>query len=92
MVEQEGEQLEPLIQPRVPRLLKERPKLVGGGIREEFWEGLEQTMKERRQPDKVAEKTVREAFNQTADAAAPPVRDRVRDRLDNANSGILENL
>lgn len=88
----ESSELQPLMQPRLVRFLKNRPKLVDRGVREEFLEEVEERMMERRKPDTVAERTVRRMFNEVADAAAPPTRRRVRERLSRANETVLENM
>lgn len=83
---------EPVLQPRAVRLLKKRPRLLNDDFRQEFWDSVEDRVVERRKPDTVAEKAVERAFNDIADSAATPVRDRVMRRLENANEGVLKNL
>lgn len=83
---------DPIIQPRLVRFLKNRPRAIDAGIREEVLEGMERRIAQRRKPDTVAEKMIDRAFNEVADAAAPPFRDRARNRLENANQGILRNM
>jgi len=93
MAEQGAEEgLNPLVRPRAIRLLKKRPKLVDFGLREEVLEQLDQNICKRREPEEIAERTVKRAFNEGADAAAPPVRERIRSRFESANQGILEDL
>jgi len=82
----------PLVKPRVVRVLRDRPRLVDFGLREEALDELDTIICERRDPANVAEDVVREGFNKAADAAAPPVRNRVRSRLQEANEGILNNI
>lgn len=82
----------PLVKPRVVRVLRDRPRMVDFGLREEALDELDTIMCERRDPANVAESAVRDGFNNAADAAAPPVRNLVRGRLQEANQGILDNL
>lgn len=83
---------EPLVQPRFIRFLKNRRKLVGGGIREEFWEEVEKNVVERRKPDTAAERMVQNMMERVAESTAPVARNRIRERFTRANEGILENL
>lgn len=83
---------QPLFQPRVIRFLKDRPKLVGGGLREDFWEEVENNVAERRKPDTAAERLVQNIMERVAESSAPVARKRIRDRFVNANEGLLENL
>lgn len=84
--------VDPLLQPKIIERLRDRPKLVDAGLREEFWDELANTARERRKPDRIAEEGVRKAFNRSAEAAAPPVRNRVRGKLEKANESVLNNL
>lgn len=88
----EAAELDPILQPRAIRFLKKRDRLIDMGMREEFLDEMEDRVVQRRRPDVVAEKTVKKAFNETAEAAAPPMRRRVFGRLTSANEGILENF
>lgn len=92
MAADEPSSSQPLITPRVPALLKDRPKLLGGGFREEFWEQVERNMAERRTPEKVAEKGVEKTLEEASQAAAPAARDRVANMADRANRRLLKNL
>lgn len=82
----------PVVQPRLVRFLKNRPKLVGGGLREELWEEMEQALTERRTPDKVAERGTKKAIQEAAGVADPVARRRIADAMESANEGPLEKL
>lgn len=88
----EVEQFEPVIQPRLVRLLKKRPRLIEDDFRKELLDELDKELCRRRAPDRLSDEAVRGMFNRAADSTAPPVRRRVRSRLEQANNGILENL
>lgn len=83
---------EPILQPRLIRFLKNRRKLVGGGIREEFWEEVERNVIERRRPDTAAERAVQNLMDWAAESTAPVARRRMRERLSQANESIFRNL
>lgn len=89
MVEPEQDKrTDPVLQPRLVRFLRERPKLVEFGMREKALESVERNIAERRTPEIMADR-----FAMTAESITRPVmRDAARDRLENANEGILENF
>lgn len=83
---------EPILRPRLVRFLKERDRLVDFGFREEFLNELESQVAQRRAPTQLAEKATDAATERARDSAKPVVRDRVRRKMEEANSGVLENL
>lgn len=83
---------QPLLQPRVIRFLKQRSKLVDLGFREEVLEQLEAQIVERRTPSRVAEKAADETMNRARESTTPVVRDRVRERMEQANESMLDGL
>lgn len=83
---------QPVIEPRVIRFLKDRRKLIGGDIRNEFWEELDNRVTERRKPDTAAERTLENLIREIEDASFPVARRRMRDRLARANENRLNRL
>lgn len=92
MAEPESPATEPLVQPKLARFLKERRKLIGGDIREELWEQVENNIVERRRPDTAAERAVQKAFEEAAESVGPVARNRMMRRMERANEGFLKNL
>lgn len=88
----EGDEVDPLIQPRAIRALKNRPRLISLGFREEVLEQMEETVKQRRHPDTVAEKAAQGLKERAEDATEPVVRGRLRNRVRQANERLLKNL
>ena len=82
----------PLLQPRVVRLLKERNRVVDFGLREEFLDELEEIIAERRRPNRVAERATDEALERARSASRNPVRSRVEERVSKMNETIFRNL
>lgn len=85
-------ELKPLFEPRLIRLLKDRPRLVDRGFREEFLEQLEENVRERRKPDTVAEEMAKNLMRRFEDAGGSVVKNRARSALETANEGPLEKL
>lgn len=83
---------EPLIHPRVIRRLRERPKLINFGMREEFLEEMEKVVENRRQPGNIAEKASEAAFERFEEAGIEVTRNRTQNTLERANSSILRGL
>lgn len=79
---------QPVLQPRLVRFLRKRPKLVEFEMREEFLEHLEQNIRERRKPGTVAQRLSRTV----EDASEPVIRDTLRRRLEKANDSLLRRL
>lgn len=79
---------EPLCKPHLVSLLKRRPKLFNIEAREKFLEELEKDICERRKPDRIAEKIVREGEQ----AVERPVAELTSKRLEKANSRLLQRL
>lgn len=86
MVEPEDRDLQdPLIEPRVIRFLKDRPRLVDKGLRKELLEELENQVRDRRKPDTVAEKAVRTVFRNAEQVGEQVGQRRAKDRLRKVN-------
>lgn len=86
MVEPEDRDLQdPLIEPRVIRFLKDRPRLVDKGWRKELLEELENQMRERRKPDTIAEKAVRSVFRNAEEVGENVTQRRAKDKLRKVN-------
>lgn len=90
--EESGSMGEPLVQPRIIRLLKDRPKLVMGDRREQFLEQLENSVAQRRVPDVVADRAAGQGFDRAKEAAQPVVRETMRDSMERLNERLLKNL
>lgn len=88
----EGAELEPLVQPRLIRFLKDRPRLVDKGVRRELLEQLENQAIQRRRPDTAAEKAVQSFFNRFNEAGGQVARERAKKRMRKANEGPLKGL
>jgi len=88
----EQEETNPLVQPRVIRTLKDRPRLIDLGFRQEVLEQMESAMARRRSPDVIAERATQEVKQTAEEATEPVVRDRLRSRVEKANNGILNKL
>lgn len=83
---------QPVVKPRLIRLLKNRRKFVGGGLRDEFWDEVDRRVTERRKPDTAAEKVLENVLREVNEATFPVARKRMRDRLASANEGALSRL
>lgn len=85
-------EVDPLLQPRVIRLLKRRPKLFAESARNEFWEEIERNVTERRKPDTVAERAVDRLLEQTREATSPVMKGRARERFRRVNETVFRRL
>lgn len=89
-------ELEPLVQPRLIRLLKNRPRLVDFGVREELLEELEQQVILRRTPDNVAESMISQIIRGTTQRASevtePVFKNRTAEKMSKINETRLKNL
>lgn len=83
---------QPLFEPRLVEFLKDRPRLVDRGLREEFLDQLAENMRQRRKPDTMAEEAARSVMKRFEDAGGGVVKNRTRDMLNQANEGPLQNL
>lgn len=83
---------QPLFEPRVVRFLKNRPRLVDRGLRQELFEELEYNIRERRKPDNMAESVVREGLKRFEEAGGRVAKNRTKQALDKANKGPLKRL
>lgn len=83
---------EPLVEPRLVRFLKDRPRVVDKGVRREFLEQLEENIRERRRPDTAAERAVQKMFRTFEDAGTGVAKDRTKKAMDRANKGPLKRL
>lgn len=86
------EELEPLLQPRVIRMLKNRNRLINMGLREEILEEMEETINRRRTTDTIAHRISTTMADVLRDSSEPIVRDRMENRLSQMNSGPLNRL
>lgn len=89
---EENPEAEPLVQPRLIRTLKNRDKLIDFGVREEVLEQAEDIIKRRRHPDTVAERVTQRISQTAKDASEPVVRDRLKNRVNQANESVLKKL
>lgn len=85
-------ELDPIVQPRLVRFLKDRQRLIDRGIRKELLEQLESQMVMRRRPDTAAEMLVDNMFERFREAGTEVSKKRVRDRLKDANKGPLRDV
>lgn len=83
---------DPILQPRVVRLLRKRPKLVDITAREEVLESLERNIAARRDPDVVADRFSRRTLESLMESTEPVVKERVQKRIESANDGLLSRL
>lgn len=83
---------QPLIEPRMIRFLKQRPRLIDKGFRQEFLEEFERQARERRDPGRLAEKTVDKVFARVRESTDEPVKRRARDAVSKVNEGPLSRL
>lgn len=83
---------QPVVQPRVIRLLRKRPKLVAENMRNDILEQVEQNITERRRPDTAAERVVQRVLDEARHAGEQVFSGRVRDRMVEANEGALRRL
>lgn len=83
---------QPLLQPRLVRLLKRRPKLVAENARNEMLEEIEINMMERRLPGRVAERTVERTLSEMKNATSKVAQGRAKQRMAKANQGTLRRL
>lgn len=87
-----GEELEPLLQPRVIRMLKNRDRVVNLGLREEILEEMEQVISRRRTTDTIAHRVSTTMADMLRDSGEPVVRNRMENRLEQMNRGPLNRL
>ena len=83
---------EPVVRPHIVRALRERPKLLGGRLRNEFLGNVEDVLAERRKPDAVASRAARQATEPAREAGERVIRREARDKLTSANEGPLRLL
>ena len=83
---------QPLVQPRVIRFLKERPRLVDYGVRREFLEEVEKGVVERRRPDTAAERFVENIRNRIGNAGGTVAKERTKRVAERANEGPLRDV
>lgn len=83
---------QPLVEPKLIKFLKNRPRLVDKGLREEFLNELEHNVASRRQPDTMAEKTVQNFLRRFEEAGGGVAKERVRVRMEQANETVLNNI
>lgn len=83
---------EPIIQPRLVRLARKRPKLFDVEAREQFLKNLEESMIQRRTPPAVSERLGVNAARSAQEAVEPVIKDTARERMEKANEGLLSRL
>lgn len=83
---------QPVVQPRVIRLLRKRPKLVAENMRNDILEQVEHNITERRKPDTAAERVVRRVLDEARNAGEQVFSGRLKDRMAEANEGALRRL
>lgn len=88
----DSDELDPLVQPRAIRLLKNRPRLVDKGIRREMLEELEKSVSERRRADTVAARISHGLVESARQPAETVAKNRLSDSLNKANKGSLNRL
>lgn len=88
----DGDELEPLLQPRVIRMLKNRDRLINLGVREEILEEMEETIARRRTTDTIAHRVSTTMADVLRNSGEPVVRNRMESRLERMNSGVLNRL
>lgn len=88
----ENSEAQPIMQPRLIRTLKNRNRIIDFGWREEVLDQAEDVIEQRRHPDTVAERMVQHV-KQTAEGAGEPViRNRMKNRVNQVNDTVLDNL
>jgi len=83
---------QPLVEPRLVQFLKDRPRLVDRGLRQEFLEQLEMNIRERRIPDSMAERGVQQVFRRFEEAGSGVAKEKTRKAMKKANEGPLRRL
>jgi hypothetical protein len=83
---------DPLIEPRLIRRLRDRPRAVDFGFRDELLAQLDEVICDRRRPDNVAEQGVLMAFDRIQEAGGKVAKRRASNFLQNRNTDVLENL
>ena len=83
---------EPILQPRLVRALRKRPKLIELEARERFLKNLEENISERRCPPNISDRLGRNVSKSIQQAAEPVAKDTLRERLTGANETVLSRL
>lgn len=91
MTSRNGEK-EPLIEPRVIRAMRKRPRLVDDGFREELLRNIENNVENRRKPQNFASGAAMQAAEVLADSVAPVAEDIVGGIGSKANETVLSRL
>lgn len=86
MVDEDGsENPDPILKPRLVRLLQERPKLVESEMRDRFLDTLDEEICRRRDPEMVSGQMARSLLR----ASEPAFRSTTRAGLETANQTVL---
>lgn len=85
-------ELEPLLQPRLIRFMRDRPRLIDRGIRKEALDDLETIVAERRTTDSVANTVGRQVSSTLQDVTGRLARTETKKQLDKANQKQLKRL
>ena len=83
---------EPLVEPRVIKRLKDRPRIVDWGVRKQFLEQLEKVAIERRKPGNVARGAVRTGFDRFQEAGEDVAKETTEEVLEKGNNSIFKRL
>lgn len=83
---------DPIIHPRVIKRLKERPRLINDGLREQFLQEMENVVTEKRKPQNVAESAVLRGFERFQEAGGGVAKKAVQTSLERGNESIFEQL
>lgn len=83
---------QPLLQPRIIRLLKDRPRLISFGLREDVLDELDAKMCQRRSPQSLADKLSDVLVNEASDSMRPAIRRRAEQRVSKMNETVFQNL
>lgn len=83
---------DPLIQPRLVRMLKDRPRLIDFGVRQEILDELDVRICRRRSPDEVANRLSEQVSNEVQNATRPVMKNRVKNQVDKLNKNQLRRL
>lgn len=82
----------PIVRARVIRQLKDRPRLVDEGFREQLLENMVDNVEQRRTPSIIADRMSKETARSVADITEPVVRDAAAERFDQLNKTVFKNL
>jgi len=90
MSEENDPERQPVVQPRLIRFARRRPKLVNLEFRDEFLKNLEENVCERRCPPNISDSAGRTVAMSAERAVEPVLQSTFRQRLSDANAGPLK--